>query len=112
MPGFCLVLLFAWCGRALQQALRGADSLVALFRLYIKFDLFNNKGFESSFRCVRPCIPAMAIRAVVKISEHALIDHGSGSPDFSPMLLVCAFLGFLLTLYITPFFVTLGAFWA
>jgi hypothetical protein len=38
----------------------------------------------------RPCVPAMCVRAVLKISEHALVDHSSGSPDISSILLFLA----------------------
>lgn len=82
--------------------------MLLLSYLYVQFDLFNNKGFLASFHCVRPCIPAMAVRAVIKISEHALIDHSGGSKDIAPILLFCAAMGFLLTIFQTPFFVTLG----
>ena len=84
--------------------------MMLLAYLYIRFDLFNNKGFLSSFHAVRPCVPAMAVRAVIKISEHALVDHSAGGKDISSILFACAAMGFLLTIFQTPFFVTLG--WA
>jgi len=82
--------------------------MMLLAYLYIHFNLFSNKGFLASFHCVRPCIPAMAVRAVIKISEHALVDHSGASKEISPILLFCAAMGFLLTIFQTPFFVTLG----
>jgi hypothetical protein len=30
----------------------------------------------------------MCVRAVFKISEHALVDHSTGSPDMSSMLIL------------------------
>ena len=82
--------------------------MMLLAYLYIRFNLFGNKGFLSSFHAVRPCVPAMAVRAVIKISEHALVDHSAGGKEISTILFACAAMGFLLTIFQTPFFVTLG----
>ena len=38
----------------------------------------------------RPCVPAMCVRAVFKISEHALVDHFSKSHDPCTMLVALA----------------------
>ena len=43
-----------------------------------------------------------------KISEHALIDFEKDKNEIAPMLFWLAVLGMLLTLFGTPFFVSLG----
>ncbi len=50
----------------------------------------------------------MCVRAVFKISEHALVDFSTPAHEMSAMLSTLAALGFLLTLFGTPFFVSLG----
>jgi hypothetical protein len=50
----------------------------------------------------------MAVRAVFKISEHALVDFHKDPTDIAPMLFWLAVLGFLLTIFGTPFFVSLA----
>ena len=52
----------------------------------------------------------MAVRAVFKISEHALVDHAVDKNEIAPMLFWLAVFGMLLTLFGTPFFVSLA--WA
>lgn len=98
LPGFCIILLLAW--------------------LYTIFDLFNpdklqGRGFLASFNAVRPCVPAMAVRAVFKISEHALLDRrekGAAANEVAPILLAIAAAGFLLTTFQTLYFVSLAFF--
>lgn len=77
--------------------------------LYTRFDLFHKAGFLSSFHAVRPVVPAMAIRAVLKISDHALVDSRAPAAGYSSILVALAAFGMLLTLFSTPFFATLGA---
>ena len=98
LPGFCIIMFFAW--------------------LYTIFDLFNpdklqGRGFLASFNAVRPCVPAMAVRAVMKISDHALLDRhekGAAAKEIAPILLAIAAAGFLLTTFQTLYFVSLAFF--
>ena len=50
----------------------------------------------------------MAVRAVFKISEHALVDFSVDPKEIAPMLFWLAAFGMLLTLFGTPFFVSLA----
>eukprot|EP01007_Sphenomonas_quadrangularis_P001116 NODE_200_length_1831_cov_476.610550_g150_i0.p1 GENE.NODE_200_length_1831_cov_476.610550_g150_i0~~NODE_200_length_1831_cov_476.610550_g150_i0.p1 ORF type:complete len:540 (+),score=110.24 NODE_200_length_1831_cov_476.610550_g150_i0:31-1620(+) len=88
LPGFCLMLLCSW--------------------VYVSYDVLKVTRVLATFRAVQPAVAAVMLRAVHRLTEHAITDHEAKPARFDPLLALGYVVAIVFTLCNIPFFITLG----